>query len=93
MDIFCFVILYISLTSLVLLSVPLLLYLLCRRVVERDLLFEENHCAKMRTLRTCAHGVRRDRDTKNQREEFAVLHRETECAVHPTPYFLSDHEL
>ena len=33
-----------------------------------------------------AHGVRRDRDTRNQREEFAVLHRETECAVHPTPH-------
>ena len=32
----------------------LLLYLLCRRVVERDLLFEENHCAKLRTLRACA---------------------------------------
>ena len=34
---------------------------------------------------SCARGVRRDRDTKNQREEFAVLHRETECAVHPIP--------
>ena len=34
---------------------------------------------------SCARSVRRDRDTKNQREEFAVLHKETECAVHPTP--------
>ena len=37
-------ILSISLTSLILLSISLLLYLLCRRAVERDLLFEENHC-------------------------------------------------
>ena len=50
----CFVILSFSLTSLILLSIPLLLYLLCRRVVERDLLFEENHCTKLRTLRACA---------------------------------------
>ena len=31
----------------------LLLYLLCRRVVERDLLFEENHCTKLRTCTAC----------------------------------------
>ena len=47
-------ILSISLTSLILLSISLLLYLLCRRAVERDLLFEENHCTKLRTLRACA---------------------------------------